>query len=224
MKSFFKNVGVLMALLLTLTHNSYAESDSSAPQLSKTDSLFILHGNKMIDPRSIAKIDSIGKELFVKTGVNVYIYASEHYSDETFSDTASKMAFIKSFESKVVEELKEPFALITLSLDDTHVNLIQSQSLKSVIDKDKILNSYIVPLLASYDKNSVKAKVSAALINGYSSTAEMVAEAKGIKLDSAISGSGRTFAKIWKIFMYIIVLGGLLAYFYALWKDKRKSR
>jgi len=178
----------------------------------------------MIDPRSIEKIDSIGKELFVKTGVNVYIYASEHYSSETFSDTATKMAFIKSFESKIVNNLKDPFVLITLSLDDTHVNLIQSQSLNGLVDKDKILNSYIVPLLASYDKNSVESKVSAALINGYSSTAEIVAEEKGLKLDSAIDGSGRTFAKIWKIFMYIIVLGGLLVYFYALWKDKRKSR
>lgn len=224
MRSLFNNVGVLLALLLTLTLSSFADNSMAVPQIKHSDSKFIVHGKELIDPRSIEKIDTIGNELFVKTGVSLYIYASERYSKDEISDMKQKIAFIKSFESKLLDDLNKPYVLLTLSLDDKHVNLLPSKTLEGVVDRDEILSSYIVPLLASHDKNSQESKVSAALLNGYSASAEMVADAKKVKLESAISGSGRTFAKIWKIFMYLIVIGGLVAYTIAIIKDKRKSK
>ena len=222
MKSFFKNVGVLFALLLTLTLQTLAENNSSVPQIKHIDSKFILKGNDIIDPRTIEKIDIMGNELFVKTGVNVYVYASKRYENKEFNDTKSKIEFIKSFETKLIRNLDESYVLLSLSLEDQHVNMISSEELSKVLDRDTILSGYIIPLLASQDKNSLEAKVSAGLLNGYSAVVESIAESKGIKVDSVINGGGRTFALIWKIFMYIMVFGGLIAYFYALWKDKRK--
>ena len=222
MKSFFKNVGVLLALLLTLTLHSSAENNHSVPQIKNINRKFILKGKDSIDPRTIEKIDIMGNELFVKTGVSVYIYASNHYSDKSFNDTKSKIEFIKSFETDLIKDLKNPYILLTVSLDDKHVNMISSDGLKNVVNRDTILSGYIIPLLASYDKNSPQAKMSAGLLNGYSAVVESIAESKGVKVDSIINGAGRTFAKLWKIFMYLIVLGGLGAYLYALWKDKSK--
>ena len=222
MKSFFKNVGVSLTLLLTLTLHTSAESNSSVPQIKHIDSKFILKGKESLDPRTMEKIDIMGNELFVKTGVSVYIYASNRYANKEFSDTKSKIEFIKSFESNLLKEVSNPYVLLTLSMQDQHVNMLSSDELKNVVDRDTILSGYIIPLLASYDKNSIEAKMSAGLLNGYSAVVESIAESKNVKVDSIINGGGRTFALVWKIFMYIIVLGGLFAYLYALWKDKRK--
>ena len=211
-----------MALLLTLTLQISAESNNSVPQIKHIDSKFILKGKESIDPRTIEKIDIMGNELFVKTGVSVYVYASNRYANKTFSDTKSKIEFIKSFETNLIKDLQNPYVLLTISFQDQHVNILSSNELKTAVDRDTILSGYIIPLLASYDKNSPEAKMSAGLLNGYSAVVESLANAKGVKVDSIITGGGRTFALIWKIFMYIIVLGGLLTYFYALWKDKRK--
>ena len=224
MKSFLKKTGVLFVLLITLTAYITAETNQSIPQTINIDSKFILEGKKSIDPRAIKKIDTMGSELFVKTGVNVYIYASNRYADKTFSDTKSKIEFIKSFETNILKELKKPYALLTVSLQDKHVNMLVSDELKNVVDKDTILSGYIIPLLASYDKNSIEAKMSAGLLNGYSAVVESIATSKGVTVDSVIHGSGRTFAIVWKVIMYIIVMLGLLAYFYALWRDKRRSK
>ena len=224
MKSSLKNIGVLFALLFTVTAYSTAETNQSIPQTINIDSKFVLEGKNSIDPRAIKKIDTMGKELFVKTGVNVYVYASNRYADKTFSDTKSKIAFIKSFETTLLKDLKDPYVLLTVSLQDQHVNMLSSDEFKTVLDRDTILSGYMIPLLASYDKNSPEAKMSAALLNGYSAVVESIGKSKGVKVDSVIHGSGRTFAMIWKIIMYLIVGLGLLAYFYALWKDKRKNK
>jgi len=224
MKSFLKNVGVLSALLLTLTLSILADTSSAVPQIKQIDSKFIINGKEAIDPRSIEKIDTMGNELFVKTGISVYIYASEQYSKNEFGDMKQKMEFIKSFESTLLPDLEKPYILLTLSLEDKHVNVLSSKRVEGIVNRDEILDSYIIPLLASHDKNSKEAKVSAALLNGYSAVVEMLADAKGVKVESIINGSGRTFAKVWKIFMYLIVLGGLLAYMIAIWRDKRKHK
>ncbi len=222
MKSFLKNVGVLLALLLTQTSYITAESTTAVPQIKDINSKFILKGKESIDPRTIEKIDIMGNELFVKAGVNVYIYASNRYGNEEHGDMKSKIEFIKSFETDLVKDLENPYVLLTVSLQDKHVNMLSSDELKNVLDRDTILSGYIIPLLASYDKNSPVAKMSAGLLNGYSAVVESIAESKGVQVDSIINGGGRTFALIWKIFMYLIVIAGLVAYFYALWKDKRK--
>jgi len=224
MRSLIRNVGVLLALLLTLTLQISAESNNSVPQIKHIDSKFILKGKESIDPRTIEKIDIMGNELFVKTGVSVYVYASNRYANKTFSDTKSKIEFIKSFETNLIKDLQNPYVLLTISFQNQHVNILSSNELKTVVNRDTILSGYIIPLLASYDKNSPEAKMSAGLLNGYSAVVESVAESKAVTVDSIISGGGRTFALIWKIFMYIIVVVGLTVYSYALWKDKRKSK
>ena len=222
MRSFLKNVGVLFALLLTQTSHSIADTTTSVPQLKDINSKFLLTGKRNLDVRTIEKIDIMGNELFLKTGISVYVYASSRYSEEEFKDTKSKIEFIKSFEADIVKKLAKPYALLTISMQDKHVNLLASSEVKTLVDRDSILSGYIIPLLSSYDKNSQEAKMSAALLNGYSATVESISKAKGVKVDSIINGGGRIFARIWKFFMYFIVIAGLLAYTYALWKDKRK--
>ena len=222
MKSFFKNTGVLLALLLTSTAISQADTNTSVPQKINIDSKFILEGKKNIDPRAIEKIDAMGSELFVKTGVSVYIYATDRYANKHHDDTKSKMAFIKSFEENISKDLKEPFALLAVSVEDTHINIRYSDDLNDAIDRDNILDNNIIPVLASKDKNSVYAKMSAALLNGYAAITDSIAESKGLELKSSIGSGGTTFSAIWRVFMYFIIVTGLLAYTYAILKSRKK--
>lgn len=221
MKSFIYKLGVLCALLLILTATTSAENNMSVPKKINIDSKFILEGKTKIDPRAIEKIDAMGSELFVKTGVSAYIYATEHYQNIEFDSTKSKMAFIKSFEENITKQLKEPFVLLSVSVEDTHINIRYSDELKGMIDRDDILDNNIIPVLASKDKNSVYAKMSAALLNGYAAITDSVAEAKGLKLESSIGSGGTTFSAIWRVFMYFIIVSGLLAYTYAVLKSRK---
>jgi hypothetical protein len=222
MKSFLKKTGVLFALLLTLTAYVTAETNQSIPQTINIDSKFILEGKQSIDPRAIKKIDTMGSELFVKTGINVYIYAEERYGNKFHNDTPSKIAFIKSFESNITKDLKDPFVLLTVSVEDTHINILYSSELEGTFNRDDILDDNIIPVFASKDKNSLYAKMSAGLLNGYAAITDSIAESKGVKLESSIGSGGTTFSAIWKIFMYSIIFGGLLVYTYAILKSRKK--
>jgi len=221
MKSFLKNIGVLLALLITLSLATYADNNNSTPIIIKSNSKFILSGSKMIDPRAIAKIDEMGSELLSKTGVSVYIYLKEQYSNQKFADRKSKMEFIKSYEQNITKKLKNPFVLLTASLEDTHINLLMNPSLKDSIDKDEILDKYIIPLLASKDKNSMYAKVSAAIFNGYAAITDAVAKGEGIELKSSIGSAGTVTSTIWRVFMYTIIVIGLILYTVAVLRAKK---
>jgi len=221
MKTILKKTGVLFALLITFSLATYADNNNSTPTLTKTSSNFILSGAKMIDPRSIAKIDEMGNELLTKTGVSVYIYAKESYSDIKIADRKSKMEFIKSYESNITKNLKNPFVLLTTSLEDTHINLLTSKDLKGVLDKDDILDRYIIPLLASKDKNSMYAKISAAMFNGYAAITDKIAQSKNIELKSSIGSVGVVTSTIWRVIMYTIIVLGLILYTIAILKSKK---
>lgn len=222
MKSFVNKIGVLFALLLTLSVFGMAETNTSVPKSINTDSRFILEGKNKIDPRTIEKIDAMGRELFVKTGVSVYIYATEHYQNIKFENTQSKMAFIKSFEENITKNLKDSFVLLSVSVEDTHINIRYSDDLKNAIDRDDILDNNIIPVLASKDKNSVYAKMSAALLNGYAAITDSVADNKGVKLESSIGSEGTMFSAIWRVIMYFIIVTGLLVYTYAVLRARKK--
>lgn len=222
MKTLFKHIGVLWALLFTLTVSITADTNTSVPKKINIDSKFILEGKKNIDPRAIEKIDTMGSELFVKTGVSVYIYATDRYANKYHDDTKSKMEFIKSFEENITKGLKKPFVLLSVSVEDTHINIRYSDELNDAIDRDNILDNNIIPVLASKDKNSVYAKMSAALLNGYAAITDSIAESKGLTLESSIGSGGTTFSAIWRVFMYFIIVTGLLAYTYAVLKSRKK--
>ena len=184
-------------------------------------SQFLLAQDAVIDQRAISKIDEIGSEVKSKLGVNIYIYAKTKYSETKVTSMEEKIKIIKDTEGQILNKLEGSYVLLTLALDLTHVNIITSNDIKDKIDKNDILNGYIVPLLASKDKNTLFAKASAALLNGYAQIADSLAEQKGIKLNSSIGSGGKTTGTIWKMFMYTLVFGGIILYTIAILRQKK---
>ena len=209
MKKFnFLKVGVILSLLLFLYSNL------SAAQ-------FILNDDKLIDDRAKEKINQIGAEVKSKLGVNVYIYAKSNLGLEENIKTKDKIEFIKKNEEQIIATLEKPYVLLSIAIEETHVNLHFSEEFKTVLDKDDILDDYVIPLLASKDKNTLFAKVSAATLNGYAAIADIIAESKQIKLESSIGNAGKISSTIWRVVMYTLVVLGLLAYTYAVLKRRK---
>lgn len=182
---------------------------------------YILSDDGLIDNRAKEKINQIGTETKSKLGVNIYIYAKSNLGLDENITTKDKIEYIKNYESEILSSLNKPYVLITTAVEETHVNLLLSDDLKSIIDKDDILDGYIVPLLASKDKNTLFAKVSAAMLNGYAAVADKIAESKNIKLESSIGNQGKVSSTIWRVLMYFLIITGLLAYTYAVLKKRK---
>lgn len=198
----------VFSLLLFLSSNLYA-------------SKFVLSDDGLIDPRTITKVEEIGNEAQTKLGVNIYVYAKQSLNLKKDISTEEKIEYIKNFESQITPALIKPYVLLTVSIEDTHVNLIESSTLKDIVDKNEILNGYVVPLLASKDKNSTFSKASAAILNGYAAIADIIAESKGIELQSSIGSSGKVAGTIWKVFMYTVVVVGILLYTFMTLRRKK---
>lgn len=209
MKKFnFLKVGVILSLLLFLYSNL------SAAQ-------FILNDDKLIDDRAKEKINQIGDEVKSKLGVNIYIYAKSNLGLDENIKTKEKIEFIRNNENQLVSTLEQPYVLLTIAVEETHVNLFFSDSLKEVLDKNDILDGYVVPLLASNDKNTLFAKVSAATLNGYAAIADKIADSKDMKLESSIGNAGKVSSTIWRVVMYTLIVLGLLAYTYAILRKRK---
>ncbi|MFW2442172.1 hypothetical protein ACN4FT_05235, partial [Aliarcobacter butzleri] len=124
-------------------------------------------------------------------------------------------------ENQILQNLKAPYILMTIYVEENMVNLIFTEDFKNIIDKNEILDGYVVPLLASKDKNSLYAKVSAATLNGYAAIADTLADSKNIKLENSIGNSGKVSGTIWRVFMYTLVVVALLVYTYAVLRKRK---
>lgn len=207
-KSIFFRVGVILSLLLFFCQNLSAQN-------------FILNDDSLIDQRAKDKINQIGDEAKSKLGVNIYVYAKSTLGLDENIKTKEKIEAIKNFENQILINVEKPYVLLTIAVEETHVNLLFSDDLKNQINKNEILDGYVVPLLASKDKNTLFAKISAASLNGYAAIADTLAESKNIKLESSIGNSGKVSSTIWRVVMYTLIVLGLLAYTYAILKKRK---
>ena len=192
-------------------------------QLNASINKYVISDDVIIDTRTAQKILEIGSEVKSKTNVNIYVNAKTTLGIDKETPTKEKLEFIKNYETQLVSKLEKPYVLLNIALEQTHVNILMSKDIEKIIDKNDILNGYVVPLLASKDKNTLFTKVSAAVLNGYDEIADQIARANGIeKLENGIPDSGKTAGTIWKVFMYTIVLGGIILYTFAVLRTKKK--
>ena len=201
-------VGVILSLLFLFCQNLTAQT-------------LILNDDKLIDDRAKEKINQIGAETKSKLGVNIYVYTKSTLGLDENIKTKDKLEVIKNHENQLLTTLEKPYVLLSVFVEETHVNLLFSDEFKDVLNKDDILDGYVVPLLASKDKNTLFAKVSAATLNGYAAVADTIAESKNVKLESSIGNAGKISSTIWRVVMYTMIVVGLLAYTYAVLRKRK---
>ncbi len=201
-------IGVIFSLLFFLSQNIFAEN-------------FIVNTDGLIDERAQKKINQMGDELKSKLNVNVYLNVKKSLSLAKDLPLDKKFIQIKAYEKKTISNLKKPYILLNMSVSDMYVNILYSDNLKNIVDKDDILDGYVVPLLASKDKNTLFSKVSAAVLNGYAAIADTLAEKRNIKLETSIGNQGKISGTIWRVLMYTLIVISLLLYTYAVLRKKK---
>jgi len=192
--------------------------------LSGNQNPYILTHDGLIDKRAQLKIKEIGDESKSKLNINLYVDVKENNGINPKEKRDIRIALMKKKEAELVKDLQKPYGLLIISIDQLHANIIVSDDLKNVIDRDDILDNYVIPLLASKDKNSLFAKTSAATLNGFAQMADSVAESKNIKLESSIGSEGKTAGTIWKVFMYTLVVVGLFLYVIIILRERKYKK
>ncbi len=190
--------------------------------VNASTSKYILKHDGLIDPRAQEKINQIGLEAQSKLKTNIYLYIIENNGIKMKSGENRADEFRK-FEDNIVKTIntKNNYVLLIISINQTFINIRLSKNLENIINKKDIIYEYIVPLLASKDKNTLFAKTSAACLNGYGQIADSIAEHQNIKLESSIGSVGKTAGTIWKVMMYSLVVFGIGAYTVIIMKQRK---
>ena len=196
----------------------------SVANLQANQHPYILTHDGLIDARAQDKILEIGNETKTKLNVNLYIDIKENNGINIKEERSIRQKIMKQKEQEIVRNLQKPYAVLTISVDQLYTNILMSDDLKDIIDRDDILDNYVIPLLASKDKNSLFAKTSAAVLNGFAQMADSVASSQNIKLESSIGSEGKTAGTIWRVFMYTLVVVGLLLYILVILREKKYKK
>lgn len=180
--------------------------------INASGSFYILKNEAVILPKAMIKIDEVGNELKEKTSINLFLIAKSTINNQKITE----------FEKNIASTLIKPYILISFAKKEQKVDIItSSKKLDNIIDKDEILDDYIIPILVSYDKNSEISKSSASLLNGYIEIADRIAEDYNIELKSSIGSSNKIFSDVKRYIFYPILLIGLFLYLYSVyWRKK----
>ena len=192
--------------------------------LNASQNPYIIKHDGLIDQRAQEKIFQIGTEAKEKLGVNLYIDIRENNGINPSEKREIRLQLMRKLEANLISKLQTPYVVLSISVDQLYANILYSDDMKNIIDKDDILDGYVIPLLASKDKNSLFAKTSAATLNGFAQMADSVANSQNIKLESSIGSEGKTAGTIWKVFMYFIVLTGLGLYVIIILKERKYKK
>jgi len=192
--------------------------------LNANQNPYILLHDGLMDQRAQDKVFEIGNEVKTKLQANLYVYIIENNGINPKEERELRKSLMKIKENEIIEGLEKPYAVLTLAIDQMYANILISEDLEDILDKDDILNNYVIPLLASKDKNTLFAKTSAAVLNGYAQMADSIAKSKDIKLASSIGSEGKTASTVWRVFMYTLVVTGLVLYIVVILREKKYKK
>jgi len=190
---------------------------------------YIINHSGLMDQRAYTKINSIGAEVESKVNIQIYLDIKGSVKIDTKLPREQRFKLIKKIEQDLLKTVssktKKDFIILTMAIDQHYTNLLYSNDkLKEIVSKDEILNEYVIPLLSSHDKNIIKSKVSAASLNGYAQIADLLADTKGIELESSIGSAGKVVGEIWKVFMYTMFFIGIISYTYVIMREKKAKK
>ncbi len=174
---------------------------------------FVLSNPGVMPPKEVEKIEQMGRELYEKTKVAVYVAVVKDLNG------TKPVAFIEKIGKSTPEYL-----LLFFSLQPPAVNIFGSESAKKLVDIDQILSPLpwrgtIRPVMSPAFSKNEGAKQEVAILNGYADIVDQVAESKGVKLQSSIGSEGRTTFQFIRMLFYAILFLFVVQY---IWYRRKK--
>ncbi len=156
-----------------------------------------VYNDGVILNKTETKIEEMANELYDKTGISAYLLTKRKLEGKG----------IIEYEKEFSKNVKAPFAILTIVLNEQKVDIYNSPDLDNSFDKEAILSPYpwkgsIIPLLTGKKKNI---SISAAMLNGYADMVEQLANSKDVKLKSGIGSTNRDMIFSLKFSMYLFL-------------------
>jgi len=188
-KAGFALLALLLPLLLSATH------------LLKND-LLNIEASKLID--------EMGDELFLKTGINAYVIATNEHFPQRYNLVAYSKKYDANMSKPYVLFIFAPYATIIKDADTRgRVGIIpSSKEVKNLYHYDDVRDAAI-DVVAVKDSNTDEDKFNIGIVQGYSELADNIAASKGIKLEKTIPNDTAAVLNILRVLVYfgsIIVL------------------
>ena len=182
-KAGFALLALLLPLLLSATH---------------------LLKNDLLNIKASKLIDDMGDELFLKTGVNVYVIATNEHFPERYNLVTYSKKYDANMSKPYVLFIFAPYATIIKDADTKgRVGIIPSSpEIKSLYHYDDVRDAAI-DVVASKDANTDEDKFNIGIVQGYSELADNIAASKGIKLENTIPNNTGTVINILRVFVYL---------------------
>jgi len=167
---------------------------------------YILQNESIIIDKAAEKIEKMCSEIYEKTGVGVYTSAVRNAGGKSITEYAGTVA----------AGIKSPFAL-AIAVDEQQIELLMSPELAKYIDKDEILDEYVIPILVSHNKKaSPEQKFSAAVFNGVAEITDEIASEHNIAFANSVGSESKNFYEgiMWVVKLMLIFTGAVLTYIY----------
>ncbi len=204
------------------------------------------------NPDFANEINSIGAELYEKTGIGLYLVMVR--------DLEQNQSIV-DYEIELMKELEKPAVLLTFVELKKQVDILvrgndstETESLYKDFDKKQILSpsatfigavvsavmfgrswddykeifgnygGTILPVLAEKAKGKdIVEKYSVAMYNGYTDIADQIADSKGVELSSSAGNGSTYFINFLRLLFYGIILWAFYKYFKMKFFSKRKN-
>lgn len=157
---------------------------------------YFLKNDNLVQAKAIQKINEIATEVYQKTGISVYFVLSETSNGQKIQD------YMKIFHSS----LKNPYILYCLTKNEKKVEIQMSSQMDKIVDKDRVLNKFVIPILASNNKTDLSHSYEAATLNGMVEIADQVASYKNVTINSNLGSDGYNLVAFLRLIFWTLVI------------------
>ena len=175
------------------------------------------------------KINEMGDELFLRTGIHEYVIATNEHFPVGFNFVEYSKKYEADMSKPYVLFIFAPQALRTKDIiAKGRVALIpSSEELRTLYDENDVLDS-VIGVVSQIDQNSNEDRDNVGVLQAFSELAEEIGKSKGIELETIIPNDTRNFASVLRIIIYIGTLFVLWIFFlrplYMRIKNGKKSK
>ena len=172
------------------------------PFLLSASSNYLLT-EEILKPEASKLINSMGEELYLKTGVRVYCLPTI----EKFPVGFNLVKYSKTYEEKMTKPyvlfIFAPYAKITEKSKATgRFGLIpSSDSVRKLYDYDAVRDAGL-GVITVKDKNSIEDKHNIGVVQSFSELCDNIADSKGISLTKTIKNESKYIIMFFRIIIY----------------------
>jgi len=164
--------------------------------------------NDLINTKASKIIEEIGDELSSKTGIHIYVIATNKKLPVGFNMVAYSKRLDGNISKPYVILVFAPNAMITAKSEDRgRVGLIASSNeVKALYDAGDVKDATI-DVVATKDANTKQDKYNIGVVQGYSELADQIADARGVEMTKTLPNETRTIISVLQV---LVIFGSIL--------------